>query len=502
MKARLAELSAARGAIVLNADDPGCRELGARLERRPALVRHREPRPRGHRGRWHPRPRRRAAPAGRRGARCPASPCSTTSLAAALGAHLAGAPRTAIADAIRDFHGVAHRLQTVGDRGGVTFVNDSMATIPVAAEAALAAVRGARRHAYRRRAGEGTRLRRRGRCDRRSLPDGDPDRRDGRRARGGHRRSRAGPSRLVDGRGSPCRRGRCRAGRRRPPRAGSRELRHVHRLRCARRRVRRGRRGHRPVAWDRLDDRPGRRRARPRPFARRRAPRAWTGVVPAHAGRARAGGDRRRDGVLRVERAGVSRQRRPCRPGAPAGAVGRVGDRLPLPVQPRRLPPPPAPGHAGLLPQPGRARRGPDRGHRGVRQSSVVRHPRRRLAPAGRGRQARHRPLPGALARPPRDRGPQLLERARAIRAARGTRLPAHRPRARPRHRRRLRGGRALDLLHGRREPRAPDDDRLGGRRGRHRLHHHQRLPAQPGADVPRPLPRPAPRPATTRSRG
>ena len=40
VKARLAELSA-QGTVVLNADDPGCRDLGATLERRRALVRRR-----------------------------------------------------------------------------------------------------------------------------------------------------------------------------------------------------------------------------------------------------------------------------------------------------------------------------------------------------------------------------------------------------------------------------------------------------------------------------
>ena len=140
VKARLAELST-RGTIVLNADDPGCRELGARLS---GDVR------------WYATddPATDATAAG--GAiqiggeavlpvaevQLPGDPMLHNVLAAALGAHLAGAPAGDIATAIRAFSGVAHRLQTIGTWGGVTFVNDSMATIPAATEAALAAFAG------------------------------------------------------------------------------------------------------------------------------------------------------------------------------------------------------------------------------------------------------------------------------------------------------------------------------------------------------------------------
>ena len=140
VKARLAELST-RGTIVLNADDPGCRELGARLS---GDVR------------WYATddPATDATAAG--GAiqiggeavlpvaevQLPGDPMLHNVLAAALGAHLAGAPAGDIAAAIRAFSGVAHRLQTIGTWGGVTFVNDSMATIPAATEAALAAFAG------------------------------------------------------------------------------------------------------------------------------------------------------------------------------------------------------------------------------------------------------------------------------------------------------------------------------------------------------------------------
>jgi UDP-N-acetylmuramoylalanine--D-glutamate ligase len=56
--------------------------------------------------------------------------------AAALAAH-AGAAAEGIAAGLRGFPGVAHRLEVVGDAGGVRFVNDSKATNPDAALAAL-----------------------------------------------------------------------------------------------------------------------------------------------------------------------------------------------------------------------------------------------------------------------------------------------------------------------------------------------------------------------------
>jgi UDP-N-acetylmuramoylalanine--D-glutamate ligase len=56
--------------------------------------------------------------------------------AAALAAH-AGAPVAALAAGLAGFPGVPHRLEVVGDAGGVRFVNDSKATNPEAAVAAL-----------------------------------------------------------------------------------------------------------------------------------------------------------------------------------------------------------------------------------------------------------------------------------------------------------------------------------------------------------------------------
>ncbi len=140
VKARLAELSP-QGTIVLNADDPGCRELGATLT-----------------GdlRWYAAEDPSADATAAAGeirvgdeallpvadVRLPGLPMLHNVLAAALGARLAGAPARDIAAAIRAFTGVAHRLETIGTWGGVTFVNDSMATIPAATEAALAAFGG------------------------------------------------------------------------------------------------------------------------------------------------------------------------------------------------------------------------------------------------------------------------------------------------------------------------------------------------------------------------
>jgi UDP-N-acetylmuramoylalanine--D-glutamate ligase len=60
-------------------------------------------------------------------------------LGAALAATLAGVDGDAIAAAIRAFRGVPHRLELVAERGGIRWVNDTQATIPVAAIAALEA---------------------------------------------------------------------------------------------------------------------------------------------------------------------------------------------------------------------------------------------------------------------------------------------------------------------------------------------------------------------------
>jgi UDP-N-acetylmuramoylalanine--D-glutamate ligase len=139
VKARLAELSVLHGRVVLNADDPGCRELGARLP--PASIA------------WYGLVAADPWIVARledgwltvRGERVlaaaempiPGRHSLADALAAALAASLAGASNEAIATGIRDFGGVPHRLERVLTRQGVGWVNDSQATIPMAAIAAL-----------------------------------------------------------------------------------------------------------------------------------------------------------------------------------------------------------------------------------------------------------------------------------------------------------------------------------------------------------------------------
>jgi UDP-N-acetylmuramoylalanine--D-glutamate ligase len=139
VKARLAELSVLHGRVVLNADDPGCRELGARLP--PASIA------------WYGLVAADPWMVARlqdgwltvRGERVvaaaempiPGRHSLADALAAALAASLAGASTEAIATGIREFGGVPHRLERVLTRQGVGWVNDSQATIPMAAIAAL-----------------------------------------------------------------------------------------------------------------------------------------------------------------------------------------------------------------------------------------------------------------------------------------------------------------------------------------------------------------------------
>ncbi len=61
-------------------------------------------------------------------------------LQAALTARLLGVPAESAYGALREFPGLPHRLQAVGDRGGVRAVNDSKATTPEAAIRALTAI--------------------------------------------------------------------------------------------------------------------------------------------------------------------------------------------------------------------------------------------------------------------------------------------------------------------------------------------------------------------------
>jgi len=135
VKGRLAELSA-DGVVVLNADDAGCRDLGARL--RGPVRRYGIETPGLDAGvvdGWITVAGERLLPAD--AVPLPGRHMLSNALAAALGASLAGASVPAAAEAIRSFRGVAHRLETIGWRNGVRWVNDSQATIPLAAIAAL-----------------------------------------------------------------------------------------------------------------------------------------------------------------------------------------------------------------------------------------------------------------------------------------------------------------------------------------------------------------------------
>ena len=63
-------------------------------------------------------------------------------LAAAAAAYFAGIPTYVIAETLRTFSGVEHRLEFCGEIGGVRFVNDSKGTNPDAAAKAVEAVAG------------------------------------------------------------------------------------------------------------------------------------------------------------------------------------------------------------------------------------------------------------------------------------------------------------------------------------------------------------------------
>ncbi|MGH2463096.1 MAG: UDP-N-acetylmuramoyl-L-alanine--D-glutamate ligase [Candidatus Limnocylindria bacterium] len=140
VKGILAELSADTGELVLNRDDTGSVELGTRLA--------------GARVHWYsldPRPGADAwvedgwvVVGGQRVLQTIDVPLRgehmlRNVLAAAVGARLAGAHDAGVADGVRGFQGIPHRLETIGLRSGAEYVNDSQATIPVAAIAGIMA---------------------------------------------------------------------------------------------------------------------------------------------------------------------------------------------------------------------------------------------------------------------------------------------------------------------------------------------------------------------------
>ena len=154
VKARLAELAPPGGAVVLNADDPASRELADRVARETAvhLYGHAAPRDAAGLAAWTRDGWLVVGDAGEPGdaerviavadVPLPGDHMLANVLAAALAARLVGVPSVAVAAGIRDFRGVAHRLETVAEIDGVRYVNDSQATIPIAAIAALRAFDG------------------------------------------------------------------------------------------------------------------------------------------------------------------------------------------------------------------------------------------------------------------------------------------------------------------------------------------------------------------------
>jgi UDP-N-acetylmuramoylalanine--D-glutamate ligase len=143
VKARLAELTMGRGVVVLNEDDEGCRALGRTLVGDVRRYGFEDPQLDASIGDglvWLDR--RVLMPAA--GVPLPGRHMLANVLAAALGASLAGASREAIATAVSGFGGVPHRVETIGERSGVRWVNDSQATIPMAAIAGLDAFAPAR----------------------------------------------------------------------------------------------------------------------------------------------------------------------------------------------------------------------------------------------------------------------------------------------------------------------------------------------------------------------
>ena len=71
--------------------------------------------------------------------RSPGAHTLENALAAALAARVAGADAAAIGDVLREFRGLPHRLALIAEIGGVDYYEDSLATNPAAAAAAVRA---------------------------------------------------------------------------------------------------------------------------------------------------------------------------------------------------------------------------------------------------------------------------------------------------------------------------------------------------------------------------
>jgi UDP-N-acetylmuramoylalanine--D-glutamate ligase len=138
VKRRLADLSAEQGVIVLNHEDPGCVAIGASLPDARIHWYGLEPRPGADawvEDGWVVVGGERVLP--RADVPLRGEHLLRDVLAAAVGARLAGADTAAVAAGIQSFGGVPHRLEPVGTHAGIEYVNDSQATIPLAAIAAL-----------------------------------------------------------------------------------------------------------------------------------------------------------------------------------------------------------------------------------------------------------------------------------------------------------------------------------------------------------------------------
>lgn len=145
-KARLFDNAAPGVRWVLNADDPAVLELAAGAEGERFLFSNRGEVPRG--AWWDAE----GALSGRLEVDAADGPCTWASetdlpilgphnaanaAAACLAAALAGADPATLAASLRSYRGLPHRLQPIGQRGGVLWVNDSKATNVAATVAAL-----------------------------------------------------------------------------------------------------------------------------------------------------------------------------------------------------------------------------------------------------------------------------------------------------------------------------------------------------------------------------
>ena len=131
--------------LVLNADDALVRGFAAEAQGRVVWFSRHEAVPgaylAGDALLWHWAGRTHAV-AGRDDVRLPGEHNLENALAAMAIAGVWGAPPQAMAEALRGFRGVEHRLELVAEIGGVRYVNDTTSTAPAAALAALAALDG------------------------------------------------------------------------------------------------------------------------------------------------------------------------------------------------------------------------------------------------------------------------------------------------------------------------------------------------------------------------